>query len=406
MKLAYLMNSYPLISTTFILREIQAIEAMGHPVERFALRHFDGNLVDPENIAEQGRTHYIITGSKSALLKDVLLVCLAHPLRVLKLLPLWWRVWRNAKRKIVQHVVYFIDALAFYRRAIKLGVDHVHVHFSTNAIAVAMFSRVLGGPSYSFTVHGPAELAPGEPAALSIREKAHHAAFIVAITQYCRGLLIEEAPEAADKIKVILCGIDLRNFEFDAPPPDAARIICIGRLCENKGQRHIPPAVAQVVKEFPDLVVELIGSGEHRDLVLAGIEKHGLQDNVILLGNVPEDRLRAGILDARALLLPSYAEGLPMVFMEAFAVGRPVLTTRITGHPELVDAECGWMFQPGDEDAIAEALRGVMRATSEERSAMGREGRRRVEERHDVKKLAASLIEAFEATAAQADAAK
>jgi len=406
MKLAYLLNSYPLISTTFILREIQAIEAMGHPVERFALRHFDGNLVDPENIAEQGRTHYIITGSKSALIKDVLLVCVTRPLRVLKLLPLWWRVWRNAKRKFVQHVAYFIEALAFYRRATKLGIDHVHVHFSTNATTVAMFSRALGGPSYSFTVHGPDELVPREPAALSIREKAHHAAFIVAITRYCRGRLIEEAPDATDKIKVILCGIDLRNFQFDAPPPDAARIICIGRLCANKGQKHIPPAVAQVVGEFPELVVELIGSGEHRDLVQAGIEQYGLQDNVVLLGNVPEDRLRAGILDARALLLPSYAEGLPMVFMEAFAVGRPVLTTRITGHPELIDVECGWLFEPGDEDAIAEALRNVMRATNEERAAMAREGRRRVEERHDVRKTAAALIEAFEAATVQACSAK
>ena len=397
MILAYLLNTYPLISTTFILREIEAIEAQGQPVMRFAMRHWSGTLVDPLDIAEQERTHYILTGSKSALMRDVLAMLFAHPLRVLGILPLWWRLYRHAGRNFVQHCAYLLEAMAFARRARKAGVDHVHVHFSTNAAAVALLAHRLGGPPYSFTVHGPDELI--DPPSLSLAEKARDAAFIIAITDYCRGRIIAEAPEAADKTKVMRSGINLGNFTYDPDPPEAARIICIGRLCANKGQIHIPPAVAQVIGEFPDLRVELIGGGEHRDLVQAGIEKYGVQDNVVLLGNVPEDRLRAGLLEARALLLPSYAEGLPMVIMEAFAVGRPALTTRITGIPELVDASCGWLFEPGDVDAIAEALRGVLRATAEQRIAMGREARRRVEARHDVRKLASALIAAFEASA-------
>ncbi len=110
-------------------------------------------------------------------------------------------------------------------------------------------------------------------------------------------------------------------------------------------------------------------------------------------GWTTSDQVRAGILGARALLLPSYAEGLPIVIMEALAMGKPVLTTRITGIPELVDSDCGWIFEPGDIDAMAQALREVMRAGEAERAAMGREGRRRVEERHDIKKSAAELIE-------------
>ncbi|MBT2185680.1 glycosyltransferase family 4 protein [Sphingobium sp. H33] len=396
MKLAYLLNTYPLISTTFIRREIQAIEALGQPVERFAVRDWDGELVDPDDIAEHGKTRYILTGGKSALLRDVLLTLLAHPLRTLMLLPLWWRVWRNAERKFVEHVAYLLEAMAFARRAGALDVDHVHVHFSTNAATVALFARRLGGPSYSITVHGPDEIVPGEPARLSIREKARDAAFLVAITRYCRDRIAQEAPDSADKIRIVPCGIDLAQFPFSPDPPASSRVICIGRLCANKGQIHIPPAIAQVIEEFPDLVVELIGGGEDEAAIRAAIARHKVEDHVIVHGWGTGAYVREQLLAGRAMLLPSYAEGLPIGIMEAFAIGRPVLSTTIAGIPELLDGDCGWIFAPGDESAIADALRGIMRATPEQRAAMGAEGRRRVEERHDLHKSAQTLLLAFQ----------
>lgn len=395
MRIAYLLNAYPMTSTTFIRREIEALEAMGEPVHRFALRHWDSALVDRDDIAEQERTHYILTGSKAALVRDVVLAILRHPLRFLALLPLWWRVWRNANRKFVQHVAYLAEALAFYRRTAALGIDHVHTHFSTNATTVAMFARRMGGAPYSFTVHGPDELVPGEPARFSLREKARGAAFIVAITGYCRDRIAQEAPDSADKIRIIPCGIDMDDFPFDPTPPESARIICIGRLCANKGQTHIPPAVAAVAAEFPELVVELIGGGEDEPAIRAAIARHGVERQVVLHGWGSNAHVRAQLEAGRAMLLPSYAEGLPIGIMEALAIGRPVLTTRIAGIPELVDEGCGWIFEPGDEAAIAEALRAIMRASSEKRAAMGAEGRRRVEERHDRRKSAQALLAAF-----------
>lgn len=397
MKLAYLLNMYPLISTTFIRREIRMIEALGQPVERFALRQWDEALVDPEDLDDQQRTHYILTGSKLALAKDTLLTALLHPVRLMKTLPLWWRVWRNAGRNFVAHVAYLIEAMAFARRARQRGIDHVHTHFSTNATTVAMLARRLGGPSYSFTVHGPDELVPGEPARLSIQEKARDAAFVVAITRYCHDRIIEEAPEAAGKVRVIHCGIDLSDFPYDAPASESERIICIGRLCENKGQVHIPPAVAAVAGEFPNLVVELIGGGDDEERIRAAIRQYGVEKNVVLHGWGTGAYVREQLIAGRAMLLPSYAEGLPIGIMEAFAIGRPVLSTTIAGIPELLDEHCGWIFAPGDEAAIAQALRGIMRATPEERVALGAEGRRRVEERHDLRKSAHALLEAFRA---------
>lgn len=400
MKLAYLLNMYPLISTTFIRREIRMIEALGQPVERFALRDWDGTLVDPEDIDDQQRTHYILTGSKFALAKDVLLTTLLNPVRLMRTLPLCWRVWRNARRNFVAHVAYLLEAMAFARRARHLGIDHVHTHFSTNATTVAVLARRLGGPAYSFTVHGPDELVTGEPARLSIREKCRDAAFVVAITRYCRDRIVEEAPEASGKVRIIHCGIDLSGFPYDPSATESSRIICIGRLCENKGQVHIPPAVAAVVEEFPDLVVELIGGGDDEERIRAAIREHGVEENVILHGWGTGAYVREQLLAGRAMLLPSYAEGLPIGIMEAFAIGRPVLSTTIAGIPELLDDKCGWIFAPGDEAAIADALRGIMRATAEERVALGAEGRRRVEERHDLRKSAQTLLEAFRTEAA------
>jgi colanic acid/amylovoran biosynthesis glycosyltransferase len=399
MKLAYLLASYPMTSSTFIRREIAAIEAMGQPVHLFSVRHWDGELVDPADKADQARTNYILTGGKGALIRDALITVLRHPLRTLGALPLWCRVYGNARRKFVAHTAYFLEALAFRTRAARLGIEHVHSHFSTNGVTVAMIANALGGPRYSFTVHGPDDLFPGEPQALSLADKVARASFVIAITDYCRNRIVEEAPDSAGKLSIIPCGIELDGFPFDPTPPDSSRVICIGRLCANKGQVHIPPAVAAVAEEFPELVVELIGGGEEEDAIRKSIAAHGVDKQVVLHGWGTGAYVRAQLEAGRAMLLPSYAEGLPIGIMEAFAIGRPVLTTRIAGIPELVDEQCGWIFEPGDEDAIAEALRGLMRATAQDRAAMGAEGRRRVEERHDLHKSARLLLDAFQRTA-------
>lgn len=393
MKLAYLLNTHPIASTTFIRREIAAIEALGTPVKRFAIRHWETRLVDPDDQAEQQRTDYLLTGPKGALLKDVLACLLRHPLRLLAVLPLWLRLLRNAGG-VVAHVAYLIEAMAFERRATRAGVTHVHAHFSTNSAAVALLSHRLGGPSYSFTVHGPDELV--DPRSLSLAEKARYASFIVAISNYCRARILKEAPMAADKVEVIRCGIDLDRFVFRSEPPPGGRVICVGRLCHNKGQKHLPAAIARVKDEFPDLVVELIGGGPDEALIRAEIERHGVGEHILLRGWGTGDQIKASLAEARALILPSYAEGLPIALMESFAIGRPVLTTRITGIPELVDSSCGWLFEPGDVEAIAEALRAVMRTGPEARAAMGGEGRRRIEQWHDVRKSARALLDAFQ----------
>ncbi len=148
-------------------------------------------------------------------------------------------------------------------------------------------------------------------------------------------------------------------------------------------------------KTFPDLHVTLIGDGESRAAVEAEVAKHGVGDAVTLAGWRSDAEVRAAIGGGRALLLPSYAEGLPIVIMEAFAMRRPALSTTIAGIPELVDATCGWLVAPGDRDALVAAMSDAMAAPPERLAAMGAEGRKRVEAGHDLAKIAPELVRVF-----------
>jgi len=396
MKLAYLLNSYPMTSTTFIRGEIEQLEALGQPVKRFAVRHWEGQLLDPGDIAEQQRTEYLLTGNVARLLGAALVEPLVNLSGLVRTLPVFRHVLGQSHGGLAKNVNYLLQAIYLRRRARALGIDHVHTHFSTNATTVALLARHLGGPSYSFTVHGPDELV--EPKQNALGRKVADSAFTVAITRYCRGRILEEASAGdANKVDIIPCGIDLTRFTPLREPGEAGRFVCVGRLCPNKAQTLIPAAVAMVRAEFPHVRVDLIGDGEDRPKIEAEIAQHDVQDHVRILGWADAAGVRSAIARSSALLLPSYAEGLPIVLMESLALGRPVLTTTIAGIPELVDSGCGWIFPSGSVEAIADALRSALRSSPDALMALGAEGRRRIEARHDATQSAKALQQTFQA---------
>lgn len=394
MKIGYLVNTYPAISGTFIRREIHALEGLGVSVARYAVRRFDGELVDPRDLEEAARTRYLLSGQAAALVMGFLFTCLTRPLGVLKALGVWARLVGNAGGGLVRHMAYLMEAAALRRQAEADGVGHIHCHFSTNPVAVAMLAHAMGGPSFSFTVHGPDELV--DPGAHSLGLKIERAAFVVAITSFCRTVLaLVGGMEHWDKIHVVRCGLDLAEFPLSEQGFETGELVCVGRLCPQKGQVLIPAAVADVVTAHPDLKVTLVGDGESRPAIEGEITRLGLGDRVTLAGWASNAEVRAHIGRARALLLPSFAEGLPIVIMEALALGRPVITTYIAGIPELVDEGCGWIVPAGDEAGLRAALTGVMQANSDDLAARGREGRARIEAQHDQIANAAKLKALF-----------
>jgi colanic acid/amylovoran biosynthesis glycosyltransferase len=292
---------------------------------------------------------------------------------------------------------------AYFRQLSKSKrLDHVHVHFSTNATAVAMLSHIMGGPSYSFTVHGPDELADIE--SLSVGLKIRHAASVVAISEYCKAELLRVA-DARDREKLWIgrCGLALEEFEKVADRMgDTQTFVCVGRLCMQKGQALIPAAAAMLRPEFPGLKIILVGDGEERHSIVASIATHGVEDMITLLGWLPNPEVLNLIQSSRALVLPSYAEGLPVVIMEALAQCRPVISTSIAGIPELVDDSCGWLFPAGDLDKFVGALRAALQCTPAQLAAKGKAGRERVFKFHDRRQLAKMLYKFFQINSSHA----
>ena len=395
MKIGYLLNTYPVTSGTFIRREIHALEALDVEVERYAVRRWNQDLVDPMDRAEQARTHYLLSGRTAALIADVLREALTNPFGLARALATSARLVGNAGGGLIRHMAYLMEAASLKRRAKADGIAHIHAHFSTNSAAVALLCHRFGGPTYSFTAHGPDEFVDPGPSSLGL--KIRHAAFVVAISHFCRRtLLLAGGSGAADKIHIVRCGLDLDEFPVSEAGFDRSQpLLCIGRLCPQKAQTLIPAAVDSLRAAHPDLTVVLIGDGESRAEIEQAIDQHGLSDRIQLLGWQSNSEVRAHLASARAMLLPSLAEGLPIVIMEALAMGRPVISTYIAGIPELVDARCGWIIPASAEGALAGAIDAAMRASPEILAEMGREGRARVERIHDQSANAAKLKALF-----------
>jgi colanic acid/amylovoran biosynthesis glycosyltransferase len=395
LKIAYLMNTYPLTSTTFIRREIESLEAMGLEIQRFGVRKWDDKLVDPLDIADQARTQYLLSGNTINLFTSFFIVLFSNPIGFIKAVNLWIKVCRNSIHISFKHFAYFLQAAYFYRLCKQNNLTHVHTHFSTNATTVAMIAKEMGGASYSFTAHGPDEFV--DPTALSMRLKVQHAAFVVAISNYCRVQLVRfSSYEYWDKIIISHCGLHVEdfvpNYEFDA---ENQSLVCVGRLCPQKAQLLFPPALAQLKDEFPNMKVHFIGDGESRAALETAIDKHNVRSMVVLHGWKANTEVREMLSKSRALLLPSFAEGLPVVIMESLALGRPVISTYIAGIPELVDETCGWMIPAGSIDDIAAAIRMALKTSPSTLTKMGKEGRKRIEAQHNLKIIAPVLYNQF-----------
>ncbi|WP_085664783.1 glycosyltransferase [Pseudomonas sp. B5(2017)] len=400
MRIAYFINQYPKVSHSFIRREILALERQGVEVQRIALRGWDAELQDAEDSSEQARTRYVLQRGVKGLLAPSWQVLRAQPRRFFQALWLAMRLGLRADRAWPYHLVYLAEACQVLQWLKAGEAKHVHAHFGTNSTEVVMLANVLGGPAYSFTVHGPEEF--DKPQFLHMGEKVRRAAFVAAVSSYGRSQLFRwVAHDHWAKVKVVHCGLE-RSFHELAPVgvPTAPRLVCVGRLCEQKGQLLLLEAARVLAARAIAFELVLAGDGEMRGQIEALIARHGLQQQVRITGWISSAQVREEILTARALVLPSFAEGLPVVIMEAMALRRPVLTTYVAGIPELVrPGENGWLFPAGAVDELAAAMADCLAQPAEALQRMGEAARQRVLQRHDIDTEAARLASYFKASA-------
>jgi glycosyltransferase involved in cell wall biosynthesis len=397
-KIAYLINQYPQFSQTFIRREIAGLESLGWHVERFTLRATDCPLVDVEDLAEQHRTRAILDGGICRMLAAVLWIAISRPLAFSKAFKLAAKVGWRSDRGLWVNLVYLAEACVLFGWLKRCEAQHVHAHFGTNSATVAMLCRALGGPSYSFTAHGPEEF--DKPQFLHLPEKIARAAFVVAVSDFGRSQLYRWCDfDHWSKIHVVRCGVDGAYLRTEPPPPSPVpRLVCVGRLHEQKGCLLLVQAAGELAANGVPFELVIIGDGPLRRQIELLIARLQLRDKVRLVGWKSNLEVRDELLKARAMVLPSFAEGLPVVIMESLAMHRPVLSTHVAGIPELVQPKvCGWLVPPGSLESLCEAMTQVLAAPPQRLAEMGRRGAERVAERHDVANEVARLGQLFQA---------
>ena len=392
LKIAYFVNQYPQVSLSFIRREILALERLGTEIFRVSLRGWDVPLADQQDLSERSKTLYVLKDGSLPLIIALLKTAVTRPLNFLKALKYAVKFSFRADRPLPIHLIYLAEACRMLPWMKDEGVAHIHAHFGTNSAEVVMLLHLLGGPSYSFTVHGPEEF--DKTTFLYLKEKTQLASFVVAISSYTRSQLYRWADyHDWHKIYVVHCGLEPSFYNVAPQPiPEAPRVVCVGRICEQKGQLLLVNAAHQLAKKGLKFEIVLAGDGPMRTEVESLIVKYNLQSHVKITGWISSEQVREQLLASRALVLPSFAEGLPVVIMESLALKRPVLTTYVAGIPELVrHGEAGWLFPAGDVEALTSVLEEFFATPLAQLQQMGETGHMRVLERHSIDSEATKL---------------
>ncbi len=397
MKIAYLVNQYPTVSHSFIRREILALEALGIPITRFSLQSCVGKVVDELDQQELEKTEVILNVGVIGLLSSFIKVALTRPKRWLTALKLTFKMGWNSDRGILRNLAYLAEACVLIDKFSNLNISHFHAHFGTNSTTVVLLNYILGGASYSFTVHGPEEFDKVQ--GISLPEKIKQAAFVVAISSYGKSQLYRWSEFANwQKLKIIHCGLDQSFFDFPWQPiPEKPSFVCVGRLCEQKGQLLLIEAVSKLAAQGEDFKLVLVGDGDLRSPIEEAIKRYQLEDIVEITGWATQAQVQQYILASQVMVLPSFAEGLPVVIMESLALGRPVISTYVAGIPELVvPNESGWLVPAGSVDALVVAMKTVLDTPISRLEEMGKMGAKRVAQEHNVTHEAQKLSQLFE----------
>ncbi len=404
-RFAYIMSRFPKISETFVLYEILALEAQGLRVEVFPLLRERQTVSHPEAAAVVARAHYHPFLSWR-ILQAHLYFLLHRPLATM-------RVVYEVLRGTLGSRNFFLGALGIFPKTVRfayemrlLGIEHVHAHFATHPALAALIVHRLTGIPFSFTAHG-SDLHVDR---CMLEHKVRAAAFAVTISDFNKELMVQECGEdLRRRIHVVHCGVDPAVF---APVQSSAnggaaqssgilRLLCVASLEEVKGHRTLIEACAELVARGVRLRCDLVGEGPQHAAISAQIEAAGLGAEVHLHGNLPRPEISRMMAAADIFCLPSVPtregkrEGIPVVLMEAMATGLPVVSSRLSGIPELVeDGVAGVLVEPRDGIALATVLE-QLASDRDRRQAMGRAGRRRVEMHFDLHQNARRLAALF-----------
>ncbi len=396
-RIAYLTSLYPAPSHTFIRREIAALRAVGLDIRPFSIQRAGGVPVSELDRATREETQAVLGRSPLAYLSAAAGALLSRPLQTLDTLRLALRHRAPGSRAAVWSVFHCIEALLLARLLREAGITRLHSHFANSGATVGMLAAHFNAMPWSLTLHGVSET--DYPAGFVLGEKIARADFVACASWFMRaqGMRVA-APGDWEKLHVVRCGVDLAAMPSPSTGEgDGVRFVCVGRLSPEKGHRGLFDAFRAVLAVEPHAQLILVGDGPLRTELRALVQDAGIGASVTFHGALDEAATLAVVAGADVLVLPSLMEGLPVVLMEAMALGKPVISSGVAGIPELVrDGENGILFPPSKWQALTDAM--VRLATDAPlRDRLGRAGKSAIAEEFAIDRAVVPLVALFSA---------
>lgn len=386
MKLAYLVSRYPAANHTYVLREVRQLRQMGFDIAVASVSP-DGRPLDaltPDEVAERQTTFVVKSAGARAIAAAHLRTAVTRPRGYVRGLLHAVRLGGADLRQIAYNLVYFAEAVVVGRWMEERGLRRVHTHYATQ---VTLFLSRVFPVHTSATIHGSAEFV--DPGAGRLAEKIASATFVCAISQYGVSQLMKASPPGEwAKFELTPLGVECAPVAGPRPRRGGGPfgLTCVGQLQPAKGQHVLLDALALLVRSGQHVHLTLVGDGPDRDALVAHAHRVGVADAVTFTGTLNQKQVGDVYARTDAFVLASFAEGVPVVLMEAMAACIPCVATRITGIPELIrDGTDGLLVTPSSASELAAA---VARLVDDPAlcERLGAAGRARVVDRYDLQK--------------------
>ncbi len=396
LRLAYLISQYPAVSHTFILREVRALRERGIVIEVASINdpHPLAQMTAIER-AETEQTFYIKRAGPLVALLSLTWLVFKRPAGLARGLLTALRLGGADVSRTIRNLFYFFEAAMIARWMHHRALRHLHVHFATPAATVGVLVTKMAPVTLSITVHGPDEFY--DVTTYSLLEKVEAARFIVCISFFAQSQLMKLAPPTKWKaLSVIRLGVDCTEFQPRSPRiHECFTVLCVGRLVAAKGQRILIDAVERLVAAGRAVRLILVGEGADRSALEQFVSDKKLANTVTFAGAVNQDDIQAFYQQADAFAIASFAEGIPVVLMEAMAMEIPCIATRVMGIPELIeDGENGLLVAPSDVRGLGDALCRLM-DDSGFAGRLGRAGRMRILQAYELNSSSDRLAALF-----------
>ncbi len=395
LRLAYLISQYPAVNHTYLLREVRELRRNGLEVEVVSILGPDRSpeALDPVESAEWESTYYVACAGPARWLADHIAAFWRQPLRYLAAIAYAVRLGGANLRETARWLYWFGQAVIVGRRVASRGFTHVHCHYASS---VALMASRIFSFSVSNTFHGPAEFE--DPSGFRLREKIESSRFVVAISEFAKDQLTRYSP-CSEWPKLTVCRLGVETARYAAPPAEreggSFTVLTVGRLSPEKGISLLIGALRDLIDSGRDIRARIVGDGPLRAVLADQLGRDDRGGRIRLEGALNHDAVIPLYSSSHAFVLPSLAEGLPVVLMEAMAAGLPCVATRITGIPELIeDGADGLLVPAGDAAALVHAVARLM-DDEELRQRLSKAARRKVTEFYEAEINGRALAEIF-----------